>query len=579
MKRLIYILPGILLIAMSCTKGYLDVNTDPNNPTSMSEARLLPKVQKSLADNLGFGELGAGGFSYMLSVYTHQITVREYPDKYGVEGVDLNTAWTTVYTEIIRNCEEIIKTAEESENAVYAGIAKILKAYTYSQLVDVFGDVPFSESNDYQGGAGFSAPAFDNGKDIYPQLFSLIDEGIADLNNTGAANPNKPGTDDLIYGGKTSFWINAANTIKLKLYNQIRLIQDVSGPVNMLLSDDKLINSTATSFMFPYGTGTSPDERNPNFADYFASQRSTNISPWFYEIMKGYNMMDVNGMAKDFNVFSGIEDPRIPYYFFNQLAPDEPNVEGNPTEYRDGGFTSIVFGSTGINRDKSHDKTNTVMGIYPAGGRYDDGNGMDGKGVTAGSGTGAAPFRMLTYTDRLFIEAELIQAGVVAGGAATAKDKLEAALNAAIEQVDYVVGKAGTVNQTVPKLKGTDEAGDFIAAVVDLFENSTAEKQMEIILTQKWIAMFGGNSVEAYNDYRRTQYPVIFDPNNSDMAPNRFFIPPVDGNVEVDEQDPIPVVTSRSYPVTLPWSQRELELNKNAPAQKTPATFKVFWMN
>ncbi|MCO5235473.1 MAG: SusD/RagB family nutrient-binding outer membrane lipoprotein [Chitinophagaceae bacterium] len=580
MKHLKYILPGLLILAMSCTKGYLDVNTDPNNPTTMAESKLLPKVQKSLADYLGFGEDGAGGFSYILSVYTHQVTVREYPDKYGAEGVNLNTAWNTIYSEVIRNCEEIISKSEESENTIYAGIAKILKAYTYSQLVDIFGDIPFSESNDYQGGAGFSAPVFDQGKDIYPQLFSLLDEGIADINNSAAENPNKPGTDDLIYGGKISSWENAANTIKLKLYNQIRLVQDVSGPVNELVSGGKLIGATDESFAFPYGTASSPNERSPFFADYYASQRSINISPWFYEIMKGYNMMDVNEMAEDFNVFSGIEDPRVPYYFFNQLAPDEPNVEGNPLEYRDGGFTSIVFGSVGVNRDKSHDKSATVTGIYPAGGRYDDGNGMDGKGVTAGSGTGAAPFRLLTYADRLFIEAELIQAGVIPGGAAAAKDKLEEALNAAIEQVDYVVGKAGTVNQSVPKLAGTDEAGDFIDAVVARFESSSAEKQMEIIMTQKWISMFGGNSVDAYNDYRRTNYPVIFDPNNPKMAPDKFFIPPVDGNIELDDdQDPIPVITSRSYPVSLPWSQRELELNRNAPAQKTPASFKIFWMN
>lgn len=579
MKRIKYILPAIVLLMMSCTKGYLDVNTDPNNPTVMAEAKLLPKVQKTMADFLSFGEEGSGGLSYILSVYTHQITVREYPDKYGAEGVNLNTVWNVIYTEVIRNCEEIIKKADESDNSIYAGIAKILKAYTYSQFVDVFGDIPFSESNDYQGGAGFSAPAFDKGKDIYPQIISLIDEGIADLNNSSAENPNKPGTDDLIYGGKISAWVNAANTIKLKLYNQIRLIEDVSGSVNALVSGGKLIGSTGASFMLPFGAGTSPNERCPNFADYYASQRSTNISPWFYEIMKGYNMMDVNGMAKDFNVFSGIEDPRIPYYFFNQLAPDEPNVEGAPLEYRDGGFVTITFGSTGVNRDKAHDKSTTVMGIYPAGGRYDDGNGIDGKGVSAGSGTGAAPFRMITYADRLFIEAELIQAGIIPGGAAAAKDKLEAALNAAIEQVDYVVAKAGTINQSVPKLDGSTEADDFIAAVLDLFENSTPEKQMEIIITQKWIAMFGGNSVEAYNDKRRTNYPVIFDANNPEMAPDKFFIPPVDGNVEVDEQEPIPVITSRSFPVTLPWSQRELELNKNAPAQKTPATFKVFWMN
>ncbi|MBW7889791.1 MAG: SusD/RagB family nutrient-binding outer membrane lipoprotein [Chitinophagaceae bacterium] len=574
-----FILFVLMFFVASCTKGYLDVNENPNNPTTMAESKLLPYVQKAMADNLGFGPSGAGGLSYALSVYTHQITVREYPDKYGVEGVNMNTLWTNMYTRVIRNAEEIIRRSGESENSIYAGIAKILKAYTYSQLVDVFGEIPFSESNDYQGGAGASAPVFDDGKDVYPQLLALIDEGIADLKNNTAANPNKPGTDDLIYSGNVNSWVKAANTIKLKLYNQIRLIQDVSGPVNQLITENNMIGTTATSFMFPYGTATSPDERNPNFADYFATQRSINISPWFYQIMKGYNTKDINGTAKDFNVFSGIEDPRIPYYFFNQLEADEPNVEGNPLEYRDGGFASIVFGSVGVNRDKSHDKSTTVMGIYPAGGRYDDGEGMGGKGVTGSSGTGAVPFRMLTYADRLFIEAELIQAGVVPGGAAAAKDKLEQALVESIAQVDLMVAKAGTVNQSVPKLAGTDEADDFIDAVVDLFENSDAEKQMEIILTQKWISNFGANSVDCYNDYRRTNYPVIFDPNNEEMAPDHFFNPPIDGNIELDEQPPIPVVTSRSYPLSLPWSQRELELNKNAPKQKTPASFKVFWMN
>ena len=34
----------------------------------------------------------------------------------------------------------------------YAGIAKILKAYTYSVVVDVFGDVPYSEANKLKAG-------------------------------------------------------------------------------------------------------------------------------------------------------------------------------------------------------------------------------------------------------------------------------------------------------------------------------------------------------------------------------------------------------------------------------------------
>ena len=70
--------------------------------------------------------------------------------------------------------------------------------------------------------------------------------------------------------------------------------------------------------------------------------------------------------------------------------------------------------SHGPDRDGSQDASQTVYGIYPCGGRYDEGDHIK---VNASSGTGAAPFRFLTYADRLFIEAELIQAGVITGDA------------------------------------------------------------------------------------------------------------------------------------------------------------------
>ena len=69
-------------------------------------------------------------------------------------------------------------------------------------MVDVFGDVPFTEANKLKEGILY--PKFDDDAAIYDALFPLIDEGIADLNNTTAANPNLPGTDDLIYGGNVA---------------------------------------------------------------------------------------------------------------------------------------------------------------------------------------------------------------------------------------------------------------------------------------------------------------------------------------------------------------------------------------
>ena len=232
---------------------------------------------------------------------------------------------------------------------------------------------------------------------IYDALFPLIDEGIADLNNTTAPNPNRPGTDDLIYGGNVARWVKAANTLKLKLYTQIRKVKNVSAEVNALITGGNLISQTSESFLIPYGPNGATDDRNPGFYTYYATQRSNHVSPWFYEILE--------------RIQSRISLPVIrirglPYYIYNQVNATQPSRDGNQTEYRDGPFVSIYFGSVGPDRDRTQQNTISLFGIYPIGGKYDDGSATI---ASAASGTGAAPYRLITYADRLYLEAELIQ--------------------------------------------------------------------------------------------------------------------------------------------------------------------------
>ena len=276
--------------------------------------------------------------------------------------------------------------------------------------------------------------------------------------------------------GSATSWIKTANTIKLKLYNQIRLVDNSVGTkiTALLANSAELIGTTAQGFMFPYTTKRTPDERNPAYAEtYEATQKSTHMSPWFFEILKGFNPL-----------FSGITDPRIPYYFYNQLNSTQTGRDGNTFEYRYGGFTTIYFGSNGPDRDRSQDKSISVYGIYPCGGRYDEG---DAKQIGAESGTGAAPYRFLTYADRLFIEAELMATGVITGDA---RAKLNAAMTEAFNQVDYVVSKAKGA-QTVPVLKGATTTTAYITKILALYDAGDANKKMEIIMTQKWISSFG----------------------------------------------------------------------------------------
>lgn len=571
-----YILPAVILIA-SCKKS-LNINTDPNNPNPsiISEKQLLPTAEKSLGDALTIDNggvttigIGAGipggvpiaGLSDICSVFIHQTIQRSELDKYGVTGnsFDIQAAWLSFYQGSVNNLEVIIQKATLNDNAVYNGIAKVLKAYAYSQFVDVFGNIPFSEASKLD--SGITYPKFDKDADIYPQLIALLDDGISDLSNASAANALLPSTDDLIYGGDASLWIKAANTIKLKLYTQQRLVQDVKNEVSQLINSGNLINATSESFLLPYGTNGATDDRNPAFSDYYATQRNEYISPWFYEILKGYNQ----------TINTGIEDPRVPYYFYNQIS--KTGSTQNATEYRDSAFVSIYFGSVGPYRDNIQQNSMTVLGIYPAGGRYDEG---DAQVVTGTSGTGAAPYRFITYADVLYLKAELIHAGLITGDERTV---LQQAMQESFKQVDYVVSLV-QAGQNVPALTGTAAVNNYINAILNEYDAASANRKLQIIMTEKWIASFG-SAVDAYSDYRRTGYPILFNPKDAGMAPGGFVQPPVNGDPVINPgaQPHVAVTISKNYPNSLPWYQNELETNPNAPTQKTDlSASKIFWM-
>jgi hypothetical protein len=574
LRKLKYFVPLVaVMVSLSCKKGFLDINTDPNNPTTIEVSKLLPTTQRTLGDALSLDE-NNGGLSNVLAVYTHQMSTREEADKYGMTGSDPTIAspWAKLYSTtanpgtsfpfygVLQNLEDIIANSTADGNARYAGIAKILKAYSYSVLVDVFGDIPFSEANKLKEGILY--PKFDDDAEVYNALFTLIEEGIADLNNTTAPNSRVPGADDLMYSGNVGRWIKAANTLKLKMYTQIRKVKDVSADVNALISGGNLISSTSESFLVPYGPNGATDDRNPGFYTYIATQRSNHVSPWFYEILKGYNK----------NIFTNNPDPRLPYYIYNQVNATQPSRDGNQTEYRDGPFVSIYFGSVGPDRDRTQQNTISLLGIYPVGGKYDDGSATIANDA---SGTGAAPYRLITYADRLYLEAELIQTGVVAGDATA---KLNEAMGESFKQVDYMITQYVKPTQSVPALVGSAAVATYTQKVMAEFAAASAEKKLQIIMTQKWLSSVGA-SVDQYTDIRRTGYPIVFNPGDPAMAPGGRVQPPINGDpVNPGAQKSVPVQLSRTFALALPWDQTELESNPNAPQQKNPSTYKVFWM-
>ena len=278
--------------------------------------------------------------------------------------------------------------------------------------------------------------------------------------------------------------------------------------------------------MMQYGPNSATDDRNPGFGDYYATQRSNHVSPWLYEIMKGYNS----------GINTGIEDPRIPYYIYNQMSAT--STPDNNTEYRDGPFVSIYFGSAGENAAKSQQNTVSLFGIYPVGGKYDDGSAEK---ASASSGTGAAPYRFITYADVLYLQAELISEGIVTGDPEAV---LEQAMKESFRQIDYTIANFVKPSQTVPPIY-SETAGsdmmDYIDAVLATFDGAPAARKLEIIMTQKWLSSIG-SSVDQYTDYRRTGYPVMLDRKNPLHAPDGIVQPPIDGDpINPGAQAAVPV--------------------------------------
>ncbi len=540
----------MLVSVLTGCKKYLDVNKNLNSPTAVPVALLLSNCERSIAGNIALGS-GLGG---TMSVYTHQTTGRVGADRYGAGSA----GWEGLYTNIA-NLNVIIKQGTAETRYTYAGIAKILKAYAFSILVDVYGDCPYSEFDRFND--GITQPKFDKGSAIYPQLIKLIDDGIVDIQNP-APNASKPGADDFIYKGNTTNWIKAANTIKLKLFTQVRLVQDVKVQVAALLATPaNLINSQAESFMMPYGPFGTTDDRHPAYGDYNATQRGGQLfSPWLYEIMKGRNA----------NILNGNPDPRIPYYIYNQKSAT--GTPENCTEFRDGGFITILFGSNGSCRDGSNSATYSLLGLYPAGGRYED-NGA--KTITTlgalNAGTGALPHQFITYADRLYLEAELINAGVVVGGAVAERAVFSKALDESFNQMDYIItnfikpGSAGAP-QIVPAIATLAATTTYKTAVLAAYDAATPAQKLEYIMTEKWINRIE-NPVDSYTDYRRTKYPVLFSPAPVGTVTS---VTGPDGKVT-------PVSNDRQYPWSLPFSNNEIALNSSSPPQKVPEAYKVFW--
>lgn len=279
------VLAGLLLFAAAGCDDYLSINEDPNNPTEVPLNALLANTSFQTGQNVfNLGQTTSYFVQYLASPNPASSTDIH-------ERVSYDATWGGFY-DTMSDLSILEQQAEEQGATDYLGIAKILKALHLGLTVDAWGDVPYSE-------AFFAEtlnPSYDDQEQLYQEVFTLLDDGIAALEQGGSTAT--PEQDDFIYGGDTELWIKTAHALRARYLNHLTGTGQYD-PQAVLSQVDQAYDTYAENATVEYFE----DEINP-WADVAIDNANLFLGGWLSEQVI---------QALDGTIY-GVEDPRLDFY-------------------------------------------------------------------------------------------------------------------------------------------------------------------------------------------------------------------------------------------------------------------------
>ncbi|QKG51333.1 SusD/RagB family nutrient-binding outer membrane lipoprotein [Hymenobacter sp. BRD67] len=212
-KSLILAIPALLLAA-SCAKTL--PNVDLKSPSAVPGVYLVTSAERSLARSLSSTNQN-GYISRLLVQYWTETTYNDEATYNLANRTIPDNVWTAYYQGALGNLNEA-KRLISANGGIDAGTkanqlacVDVLAVHAWHNLVDTFGNVPYTQALDINN----KTPVYDDAATIYTDLLKRLDADIAALK----ANPTAGslGSADLIYNGDIPSWIRYANSLKLRL--------------------------------------------------------------------------------------------------------------------------------------------------------------------------------------------------------------------------------------------------------------------------------------------------------------------------------------------------------------------------
>ena len=133
-------------------------------------------------------------------------------DRYAVDSVLIERTWASLYSGSLEDIEQALNQARADQNALQIAQLLVVRAWTYSYITAVWGDVPFSAAD--QGSGGVLAPSYDRQSAIYDALLKDLAQSSLLMAN---ATTGGFGTSDPVYAGNLEKWRRFANSLRARL--------------------------------------------------------------------------------------------------------------------------------------------------------------------------------------------------------------------------------------------------------------------------------------------------------------------------------------------------------------------------
>lgn len=207
MKKIFkYTLIISFIFLVGCDKKLTRINKNPNgvDPSSANANLILPGILSK--------------FSLMYSELDNDITsgVVQHMQRDGWYTGYNHYTWDardwTVWYDILRDNELLLKISQESGLIFHEGVGHIMKAFIFGIITDLWGDAPYKEA--LKGSEDITQPEFDSQEEIYYGVLSDLEKAselFSQNNNIGVISGN-----DLIYKGDANNWHKLANSLRLR---------------------------------------------------------------------------------------------------------------------------------------------------------------------------------------------------------------------------------------------------------------------------------------------------------------------------------------------------------------------------